>query len=66
MKKYFEMAFFVLLASGLLILFARLGLRGEWVSVQESHSMVVGLLGVCLFCVGVGSLLAVLIMSKEE
>lgn len=66
MNKYFQIAFFIILVGGSMILFARLGLRWQWVCVQESHALWVGMLGVCVFCIGYGFILAGVLLGKEE
>lgn len=66
MNKYFQWSFFIFLVSGLMILYARLGIgRQSWL-VSDSHLLKVGLLGVCIFCIGYGFLLAALILGEEE
>ena len=66
MNKYFQIAFFVMLVSGLMILYARLGLRDQFLCASDSHFLKVGLLGLCVFFVGYGFIIAGLIMGKEE
>lgn len=64
--KYFQVAFFILFMSGLMILSARLGLRGQLWFVDDTHFLKLGLVGVCVFCVGYGFLLAGILFGGKD
>ena len=66
MNKYFQTAFIILLVSGLMVLYGRLGLHGQTWFIDDSHFLKIGVLGVCGFMVGVGFILAGLLLGGKE
>ena len=49
-----------------MILYARLGLGDQFFCASDSHFLKVGMFGVCVFMIGIGFLLAGMLLERKE